>query len=144
MMKKRVILIVLGLVVAVLVAGGVWFVNEFLPKAPPIEEHLPNAAVTKTVYLSVNHGNSYEVDVNVEELLAYMSEAVPTRIQSMNDSPDVRPFYTIQIDTTTDSLISPQYHLYESGTKVYLEISYGGVYTVDRELWNLVTAHFKK
>ncbi len=143
-MKKRIILIVLILVVAVLVAGSVWFVNEFLPKAPPMEDHLPTAAVTKTVRLSVNHGNSFEVDVNIEELLAYMSEAVPTRIQSMNDYPSERPFYTIQIDTITDSPISSWYHLYESGTEVYLEISYGGVYTVDRELWDLVTAYFQE
>ena len=130
-MKKSKIIIVISLclVIALFVSSYLVY-NSLFPLAPPIEVPDRNQIISVTYILpdGTITENEYDMDFAPKvDVLAYLEHARPTRIMSVNDSPDVADYYTISYVCVEKTYT---YYLYESNGKNYAEIPYVGVYEV--------------
>ena len=127
-MKKKIILIVLVMLVG-FVAGTYRAYDSIFPKAEPIKQ-LKTSEVG-SIYLCDNDENKVEIrNLEIEELCTYINAAEPTRIMSVNDYPDVRPYYVVEIKSVDRYF---RYMIYEDNGKTYVEVPYEGVYTIDEK-----------
>ena len=128
-MKKKSFWI--GLVVLVVLIAGLYkaYDNIFL-KAGPIRQI--KASETNRIYIYDNSENEIRmVDSEIEEIITYINEAEPTRIMSVNDYPSVRPYYVVEIESVDRYF---RYMIYEENGKVYVELPYKGIYTIDEKV----------
>ena len=125
-MNKKTFWIVL-VVIVVLIAGAYRAYDSIFPKAGPIKQS--KVSEVANIYIYDNGENEIEMSGSeMEELFTYINAAGPTRIMSVNDYPDVRPYYVIEIETVDRYF---RYIIYERNGKVYVELPYEGVYTID-------------
>ena len=81
-----------------------------------------------------NERKSLEV-VDFASFITIANNAKPTRKMSVNDNPTVTLYYRIEV--MSDQVVTI-YYVYEAYGKVYLEIPYQGIYTVDAAIFNLL------
>lgn len=125
-MKKSKIFIIVSLcfIIALIVSGYLIYTSLF-PMAEQIESPHPDTILSFSV--KDNSNNELSVD-NVYSFYDCLLNSKPTRIMSVNDYPDARPYYEVYI--TTDDNKVYRYYLYHSNGKDYIEIPYVGVYEI--------------
>ncbi len=135
-MKKKTLVIV-GIIIAVLVVfllGGYALFDNIFPKAEPINQL--DISMLESVSLHDNSDNEIEIsDKELQKLIDCINGAVATRTMSVNDYPDVRPYYVLEIKTAERVI---RYMIYERNGIAYAEIPYEGVYKIDREAIDIV------
>lgn len=118
------------LVLIVLIAGLYKAYDNMFPKAEPIRQI--KVSKTDSVYIYDNNENKIGmIDSEIEELFTYINAAEPTRIMSVNDYPNVRPYYVVEIKSDDTYF---RYMIYEDNGKTYVELPYEGVYTIDEKV----------
>ena len=141
MKKKNIILTIVLIVCVGLLAGAVYLFNDIFPKAKPIRHPEPNEIVS--VKLSCNTPDA-TIPMSVkyyEDLIRYISEAKPTRKQSLNDTPTTGAYYEVEIQTDE---IQYRYFVYEEGEQVYIEMPYEGIYEAEHTLFSIVLKYFEE
>ena len=94
-----VIFLIVTLIFVVPIIGGYFILNDFFPKADPI--NCPAMEDIQSVSLSGNDEHTVLLnETDYEELLHNISNSLPTRNMPMNDYPAVRQYYTITIQTS--------------------------------------------
>ena len=132
-MKKKSFWIFI-VVAIILVAGAYQVYDRIFPKAGAIKQL--KLSEIETIYVYNNDENEIELsDSEIEELFTYINEAEPTRIISVNDYPNVRPYYVVEIESVDRYF---RYMIYEENGKVYVELPYEGVYGVDAEVIDIL------
>lgn len=135
-MKKKTLVIV-GIIIAVLVVfllGGYALFDNIFPKAEPINQL--DISMLESVSLYDNEEKEIVIsDTELQKLIECINGAVATRTISVNDYPDVRPYYVLEIKTAERVI---RYMIYERNGIAYAEIPYEGVYKIDREAIDIV------
>ena len=119
-------------------------VNALFPKAPPIA--CPNPVNSwdkeKSIYsILVSHNGGDQVRVKNDEIgliTQHIPYAKPTRRWSVNETPAVENYYTIEIAATSRTYL---YHIYAEDSQVYIEVPYDGVYVVDGRILDIVVTY---
>lgn len=116
-------------VLVVLIAGAYLAYDSIFPKAEPIK--LLKVSETDSICIYDSNENVIELnDSEIEALFIYINAAEPTRIMSVNDYPSARPYYVLEIKSVDRYF---RYMIYEDNGKVYVELPYEGVYTIDEK-----------
>lgn len=116
--------------VIVLVVGGYLVYDSIFPKAEPLK--LLKVSEADDIYIYDSNGNEIELsDSEIEALCIYINTAESTRIMSVNDYPSVRPYYVVEIESVDRYF---RYMIYEENGKVYVELPYEGIYTIDEKV----------
>lgn len=120
--------------------GGFWLLEEVFPKAPEIDlpgqQEILSAHASSTTDLM-----GVIVDIPAEDqeaLLTLLARSIPTRMQSVNDSPSVRPYYEFRLKTEKRSY---SYFVYLEDGQLWLEMPYTGIYRTGSELLDLAKAY---
>ena len=131
-MKKKTIVIIVA-VFAVLLLGAYMVFNSIFPKAEPIKQL--EVSMVKSVSLYDSDDNEIEVsDAELQKLLTYINAAEATRKMSVNDYPNVRPYYQLEVKTEERIL---RYMIYEEDGTTYVELPYEGIYIIDDNVLEL-------
>lgn len=141
-MKKTNIILTIVLIVCVgLLAGAVYLYNDIFPKAKPIRYPKTDEIVSVTLSCNTPDPTIPMSEQHYEDLIQYISEAKPTRKQSLNDTPTSGAYYGVEIQA--DEM---QYRcfVYEEGEQVYIEMPYEGIYESKIELFDLVLKYFEE
>ena len=126
-MKKRFWIVLVVLVV--LIAGLYKAYDNMFPMAEPIRQI--KVSETNRIYIYDNSENEIGLlNSEIEEIITYINDAEPTRIMSLNDYPNVRPYYVVEIKPDD---IYFRYMIYEDNGKTYVELPYEGVYVIDEK-----------
>lgn len=127
---KKSIIIIATFIAATIIGGLILYTNIF-PLAEPIE--LPKANEVYAVEVKKeNVIANYTDDKAILAILNYFSNAKPTRVMSINDTPDVGEFYIINFLSKDESLYKS--YIYYKNSKWYIEQPYYGVYEVGEEI----------
>ena len=109
--------------------------NSLFPKASPIT--VPFSSEIASVNISGEHGTSEAKDMDIVKVCSFLSDVKPTRKQSYDDNPSTRPYYTIEINTPSNSY---HYFIYSEGSSVYIEVPYGGIYKSSNEALDYIVS----
>lgn len=141
MKNKNIILTIVLIVCVGLLAGAVYLFNDIFPKAKPIG--YPETDEIVSVKLSCNTPDATipMSDQYYEDLIRYISEAKPTRKQSLNDTPTGGAYYGVEIQTGEKQY---RYFVYEEGEQVYIEMPYEGIYEAEHTLFSIVLKYFEE
>ena len=144
MKKSLIVYVVIFLIVTLIfivpIIGGYFILNDFFPKADPI--NCPAAENIQSVSLSGNDEHTVLLnETDYEELLHNISNSLPTRNMPMNDYPAVRQYYTITIQT---SVREYRYFVYEEDSQVYIELPYEGIYRSENKMLDFVLEHYRE
>lgn len=137
--KKNGILLIFLIIGIVLLIGTYGVLSIVFPKAEPISS--PEIADITTVSVAVNSDEFVVDNMNFEELFTMFSEAKPTRQQSLNDYPTVKPYYEIEMQTDERAY---RYFIYEDENHVYIEVPYQGIYISDMQMFDFVLKYFEE
>ena len=141
-MKKRNIILTIVLIVCVgLLAGAVYLFNDIFPKAKPIRHPEPNEIVSVKLSCNTPDATIPMSEKYYEDLIRYISEAKPTRKQSLNDYPTALPYYIFEIQASETQY---RYFVYEEGGQVYIEMPYEGIYEAEPNLLNITLKYFEE
>lgn len=141
MKKKNIILTIVLIVCVGLLAGAVYLFNDIFPKAKPIRHPEPDEIVSVKLSCNTPDATIPMSEKYYEDLIRYISEAKPTRKQSLNDTPTAGAYYGVEIQTDE---MQYRYFVYEEGEQVYIEMPYDGIYESKIELLNLVLKYFEE
>lgn len=131
-MKKKTIVIIVA-VFAVLLLGAYMVFDNIFPKAETIKQL--EVSLVKSVSLYDSDDNEIEVsDAELQKLLPYINAAEATRKMSVNDYPNVRPYYQLEVKTEERIL---RYMIYEEDGTTYVELPYEGIYIIDDNVLEL-------
>ncbi len=97
--------------------------NYFFPKAEKVD--YPDYSLIESITVSKDSEQIYLSDEECRVLYKYISTSKPTRIMSTNETPDVTPFFTVEIKANDISFYG---YIYQKNEKFYFEIPYVGVY----------------
>ena len=137
-MKKIIIPIIVVVILAGVIVGGYFTLDNLFPKADPINVPSASSVMSMTVVKNEKRKDGETCDIartDADSVLSKLSEAEPTRKMSVQDSPDAKTYYEIAVETS--ERIHYFYVYFEDGT-CYVEIPYEGIYTVDGGLVNLL------
>lgn len=138
---KNIILTTVLIVCVGLLAGAVYLFNDIFPKAKPIRHPEPVEIVSVKLSCNTPDATIPMSEQYYEDLIRYISEAKPTRKQSLNDTPTSGAYYGVEIQTGE---MQYRYFVYEEGEQVYIEMPYEGIYTSKIELLELVLQYFEE
>lgn len=137
-MKKRLLNILV--ISCIFLSLGFWYLfDSVFSKAEPIERLEVEDIVSVLLSCNTPEGTIQMSNQYHEDLIEHISEAKPTRRQSVNDYPTVRDYYGVEVQTTGKQY---RYFVYEEGTQVYIEIPYTGIYKSNNKLLDLVLTYF--
>ena len=137
-MKKRNVIASITLIAAfftlIIALVGVYAAyavyDDLFPKAEEIDYPDYSLIESLTVYRSDEPVSMSQEDC--ETLYEYISCAKPTRTMSVNETPNVSPYYTVAIKADDISIFGYGY-IYEERGKTYFEIPYVGIYALDSD-----------
>ena len=122
--KRNIILIFLLIfVICPLVIYSVY--NGFFPKAEKFD--YPDYSLIESITVSKDDEQIYLSDEECRALYKCISTSKPTRIMSANETPDIFPYYAIEIKSNDISIYGYGY-IYQKNKIFYFEIPYVGVY----------------
>ncbi len=99
--------------------------NEIFPKAEKFD--YPDYSLIESITVSKDGEQIYLSDEECRVLYKYIRTSKPTRIMSANETPDVTPFFTVEIKSNDISIYGYGY-IYQENKTFYFEIPYVGVY----------------
>jgi hypothetical protein len=133
-MKKVIFLILAALFVFTAICAIAIF-NSIFPVAPDIEMSELNDIQRITV--SINDYTEADVDIDsIYIIYNALENAKPTRRMSINDYPDVRPFYVVTIYDDDDRQY--RFMIYNDHSTIYVEIPYCGIYEIESDIIELI------
>ena len=141
MKKKNIILTIVLIICVGLLAGAVYLFNDIFPKAKPIRHPEPDEIVSVKLSCNTPDATIPMSEKYYEDLIRYISEAKPTRKQSLNDTPTTGAYYEVEIQTDE---IQYRYFVYEEGEQVYIEMPYEGIYEAEHTLFSIVLKYFEE
>ncbi len=141
MKKKNIILTIVLIVCVGLLAGAVYLFNDIFPKAKPIRHPEPNEIVSVKLSCNTPDATIPMSEKYYEDLIRYISEAKPTRKQTLNDTPTSGAYYGVEIQTDE---MQYRYFVYEEGELVYIEMPYEGIYEAEHTLFSIVLKYFEE
>ena len=141
MKKKNIILTIVLIVCVGLLAGAVYLFNDIFPKAKPIRHPEPNEIVSVKLSCNTPDATIPMSEKYYEDLIRYISEAKPTRKQTLNDTPTSGAYYGAEIQTDE---MQYRYFVYEEGEQVYIEMPYEGIYEAEHTLFSIVLEYFEE
>ncbi len=142
-MKKGYIFaaVILALLIALCIMGIV-LLNRIFPKAAPIPYPEPDAITTaETCSYLRNNAKNESVSLSKEELpaiLAQLSLAKPTRKISVQDTPWVSEYYSVELKTA-DRMYC--YFVYVEDGVTYIEMPYEGIYTTENTFFQTLKTY---
>ena len=137
-MKKIIVPIIAIVILVGVILGGYLIIDSLFPKADPINVPSVSSVVSMTVKKNEDRKDEEPREIanaDVDSILSKLSEAEPTRKMSVQDSPDAKTYYEISVKT--DERTHCFYVYFDDGT-CYVEIPYEGIYTVDKDIVNLL------
>ena len=141
-MEKILSKICIVIVVILIIGGGIfgyYMYDKMFPMAPDVV--IPGNDDIYEIAISYGLGDKIFLDDKDEEIiLAFMRGCQPTRNWTVNDYPYVDEYYIITVYTSEDGY-GYRYFVYEEGGRVYLELPYHGVYTVDEEILDFIKGY---
>ena len=141
-MKNKTIILTIVLIVCVgLLAGAVYLFNDIFPKAKPIRHPEPDEIVSVKLSCNTPDATIPMSEKYYEDLIRYISEAKPTRKQTLNDTPTSGAYYGVEIQTDE---MQYRYFVYEEGEQVYIEMPYEGIYEAEHTLFSIVLKYFEE
>ena len=123
MEKSRIAILLVAFVFIAMFAAGYIVYDALFPMATPVASPHPDSVVCFTV---TDNKNEF-CDANIYTFYDFLLNAEPTRIMSVNDYPDVRPYYEVIL---SDANKNYRYYVYSSNGKAYIEVPYFGVYEI--------------
>ena len=141
MKKKNIILTIVLIICVGLLAGAVYLFNDIFPKAKPIRHPEPNEIVSVKLSCNTPDATIPMSEKYYEDLIRYISEAKPTRKQTLNDTPTSGAYYGVEIQTDE---MQYRYFVYEEGEQVYIEMPYEGIYEAEYTLFSIVLKYFEE
>lgn len=122
-------IVVLFLVVAI---GSIKVYNDFFPMAESIQ--FPNIEEISQIEISKNDLNlKYNDKETIKAIAKCFMNARATRILSVNDTPPVKEYYTVNIISEDNSRVYTSF-IYRENSKWYIEQPYWGVYEMDKDI----------
>ena len=101
--------------------------NNIFPKAKELD--YPDYSFIETITISKNGEEIYLSNEEYKALYEYIKTSKPTRIMSANETPDVSPYFTVEIEWNDTSIYGYGY-IYQKNERFYFEIPYVGVYSI--------------
>ena len=98
--------------------------NSLFPKARPIESPHPDTVLS----VEAKDNDNKQYSINKYTFYDFILNSEPTRIMSVNDYPDTRPYYEVVISASDNRYY--RYFLYTSNGKNYIEVPCEGVYEI--------------
>ena len=138
---KNIILTTVLIVCVGLLAGAVYLFNDIFPKAKPIRHPEPDEIVSVKLSCNTPDATIPMSEKYYEDLIRYISEAKPTRKQTLNDTPTSGAYYGVEIQTDE---MQYRYFVYEEGEQVYIEMPYEGIYEAEHTLFSIVLKYFEE
>lgn len=133
-MKKKFMTSGIILIIILSISCGYSVFNDFFPKASQII--CPNIESVFSATVTYNDDNTFIIsNSDFEKLIFNINNAKPTRKQSLNDNPTIKPYYAIEIKTFAKKY---HYFVYEEGSQVYIEIPYEGIYRADYPILDVI------
>jgi len=128
------------ILIAAMILCFFWVREEMFPEAPEIEvperEDILMASVS-----SVSADMDVVVEISAgewEAVLTLLENSTPTRRQSVNDTPSVRPYYEFILKTEKRMY---SYFVYLEDGQVWLEMPYTGIYRTVQPLLTLAKSY---
>ncbi len=124
---KKIFILLLIVILLIIIGGYYWYLKNF-PLAPPIE--LPQ--INNIEKVEIYNGIDTFIITNEEsiiEFVEYFNNAKPTRIMSVNETPNKKTYFEVQFKSTNGK--DYKSYVYNENNKWLLEQSYHGVYIVD-------------
>lgn len=137
--KKGSVLPIVLVICIGLLMGALYLFNSAFPKAEPIRHPELEKVISITLSCNTPERTIPMSEVYYKDLIQYISEAKPTRKQTLDDYPSNRPYYGIEVQTTGRQY---RYFIYEEGEQIYIEMPYTGIYKSENELLDLVLTFF--
>ena len=141
-MEKILSKICIVIVVILIIGGGIlgyYMYDKMFPMAPDII--IPEDDEIFEIAVSGDDGGKIFLDDQDEDkILLFMRNCQPTREWTVNDYPTVESYYIVTVYTSEDGN-GYRYFVYEEGGRVYLELPYHGVYTVDEEILDFIKGY---
>lgn len=132
-------LVKISVAVVVVAVLGILILDGIFPKAEKLA--LPDKAYVVSVTAGSDSMEKTELSPGeYERLFVMMSNVKPTRKQSVNDYPYVRPYYTVSVATAEAEY---RYFVYSEDSQVYVEQPYVGVYKSDGQLLDFILSNKK-
>lgn len=129
-MKKKIMLISICFIVAMIIGAIILYINIF-PLAGPIE--LPTASEVYAIEIQKeNILEKYTNDKEIAEILSCFSKAKATRIITAHERPLGREYYTVNFYSKEEWLYTS--FVYKGNSKWYIEQPYYGVYEIEKGL----------
>ena len=110
MKTKKLILTFILIFLVSLLAGAAYLFNDIFPKAEPIKCPETKEIVSVTLSCNTPDASIPMSEQYYEDLIYYISEAKPTRKQSLNDTPTSGAYYGVEIQTAE---MQYRYFIYE-------------------------------
>ena len=141
-MEKILSKICIAIVIILIIGGGIlgyYAYEKMFPMAPDII--IPEDEEIFEIAVSGKEGEKIFLDdAAADEILTFMRDCQPTRNWTVNDYPYVDEYYIITVYTSEEGN-GYRYFVYREDGRVYLELPYYGVYTVDEGILDLVSGY---
>ncbi len=137
-MKKRIALICVALACVFAVTGAYYLFDRIFPKV----EYTDCPTVENIISVTISDNNNEEAQISnevLEKILSGISDAQPSRKQSVNDNPTVSSYCKIEIQTNERLYC---YFVYEENGVYYIELPYEGVWRTDSDFYSTVLRLF--
>lgn len=136
-MKKKILIIGAVIFFVVVIIGAYSAFNAIFPKANSID--CPSIESVASISVACSDNDAVLLnDADFAEVLSGINGVIPTRNQSLNDYPTLRPYYIIEIKTSANVY---RYFVWEENSQVYIEKPYEGIYKADRKMLDLVLSY---
>ena len=132
---NRKTLTVIG-VICIVIFSGYLAVNRVFPNAKALAPQ--SVDKINTIEFISDQAPNERKSLAGDDFVSFITltnKAKPTRRMSINDYPTVTPYYRIEL--SSDQALTV-YYVYEAYGKVYLEIPYQGIYTIDAIIFDLL------
>ena len=139
MKKKNILLIVLILCIG-LFSSVMYLFKTFSTMASPIRYPENTDILSVMIGCNTNDVMISMTEESYDNLLAYIKSAKPTREQSINDSPYIRPYYCLAVETEE---MQYYYFIYQDGEQTYIEMPYQGIYKAESQLYGMILNSFE-
>lgn len=124
MKKSKIFVLAVLFLFVIAFAFGYFVYDSLFPLSKQIESPHPDTVLS----YSAKDSNNTAYMIDIYTFYDFILNAKPTRIMSVNDYPDVRPYYEVCVSATDNRFY--RYFLYSSNGNDYIESPYVGVYEI--------------
>ena len=128
---RKLLVVVLTLIVCLFSSCRLFYADEPAPVLQiPSKEEITGVCVKTSLEVRTD-------EESIENAIAFLQSAVPTRYESVNDTPYADCYYGLSLETTEGSEFFGYFYeekrVFGLISKWYLEMPYSGIYEVSEE-----------